>query len=522
MGRPSPAGRHLSTSPPRSNRYVLWHVAAILSAALAGAAWFLAAEHEIAGQWGFPLDDSWIYATFARNLARGQGYAFNPGETIGGATGPLYVGILALLFLLFRDVVWPAKIAGLLCLCASSLLVYQTARRILPGRRDVPLLAGLLVALSPPLLWGSLTGLELPFYLLFVCLGTYMYVCEKWTLAVLFWAIGVWLRPDGLFFVLLGVFLRPGISARNTVAPLMTAGFLIAAYFGFNLLVGRHLLPSSVGVKTHLWQNLSGTELAMLKQWADLWGISDPSRVGLHAPLILAGLGVGAFACLRRLPALVAYAVLLPFVFALFGASGGQFDRYIVYIVPVTILLAVVGFDHLARRALRTRALAGMIALGVLCLGWQAYVARKAGIGYGWNVQNINGMQRYVADLTRRATSPGDTVAVNDVGAMGFFSDCYVVDLVGLVSPRRSFPEALKIYRPKCMAIFPDWFEPFAAIDWKTDQVVFYDADSTLKYSPFLGVRLRRNTISSRNTMYLYERMEREKTGIHRVPLVIH
>ncbi len=163
-----------------------------------------------------------------------------------------------------------------------------------------------------------------------------------------------------------------------------------------------------------------------------------------------------------------------------------------------------------------------MIALGVLCLGWQAYVARKAGIGYGWNVQNINGMQRYIADLTRRATSPGDTVAVNDVGAMGFFSDCYVVDLVGLVSPRRSFPEALKIYRPKCMAIFPDWFEPFAAIDWKTDQVVFYDADSTLKYSPFLGVRLRRNTISSRNTMYLYERMEREKTGIHRVPLVIH
>ena len=28
---------------------------------------------------GFPLDDSWIHQVFARNLATGHGFSFNPG-----------------------------------------------------------------------------------------------------------------------------------------------------------------------------------------------------------------------------------------------------------------------------------------------------------------------------------------------------------------------------------------------------------------------------------------------------------
>ncbi len=131
-------------------------------------------------------------------------------------------------------------------------------------------------------------------------------------------------------------------------------------------------------------------------------------------------------------------------------------------------------------------------------------------------------MHRFVAESTRKATSPGDTIAVNDVGAIGYFSGCYVLDLVGLVSPQRSFPDDLRDYKPKYMIIFPDWFQAFAAVDWKTNQVVFYDADSTYKYSPFLGVRLRKNTISARNTMYLYERMPKAESGTSHVQIVVH
>ena len=33
---------------------------------------------------GMPLDDSWIHLQFARNLAEGNGFAFNPDETRTG------------------------------------------------------------------------------------------------------------------------------------------------------------------------------------------------------------------------------------------------------------------------------------------------------------------------------------------------------------------------------------------------------------------------------------------------------
>jgi hypothetical protein len=419
-------------------RFRLWESAALALVVLFGALWFLSAERDIAGRRGFPLDDSWIYATFARNLATGHGYSFNPGESIAGATGPLYVFVLALFYLIFHDVVWPAKVLGIFCLGASSLVTYQTARRILPGERLAPFLAGLLVAMSPTLLWGSLTGLELPVYLLLACVGLNFYVREQWTLAVIFLALGVWLRPDGLFLVLLGLLLRPKISLKNSVAPLIAAAAVVGAYFGFNEIVGGQILPSSVGVKAHAGMNLGAGEWVMLKHWADLWGLSDRGRVGHHAPFLLAAMAVGAFLSLRQWPALVAYALLFPFVFAAFGSSPGQFDRYIAYVVPFSVLLAVVGLDRVAHRVLRQRALATVVIFGIVCVGWEAYAARIAGIGYGWNVQNINGMQRHIAEDAHKVMAPGDTIAVNDVGAMGFFSGCYVVDLRVLFPPSAS------------------------------------------------------------------------------------
>jgi hypothetical protein len=495
----------------------------ILLATCTGAAWFLFAEHGIARTWGYSLDDSWIYATYARNLATGQGYAFNPGEHVAGATGPLYVFILALLFLLFHDVVLPAKILGIACLAASSIVIFKAVRRILPESELAPLLAALLVAGSPPLLWGSVSGLEISIYLLLACIGIYCYVAERWTLAVLSWSLGVWLRPDGLVLVFLGLFLRPRITLKNSIAPATVVGLVVGIYLVFNYLVGGWILPNSVRVAAHPGGKFLASQWTMVKQWADLWVGSIGARpIAMHSVLLLPAIVVGSALAFRKWPALVAYFVLFPMSLAIFRAWGGQFGRYIVYCVPFGIVLGVIGFDRIARRFLGPRKAAGLLALGIVCLGWQAYSARKVGIAHGWNVQNIEGMQRFIAEATRKATSPGDTIAVNDVGAIGYFSGCYVVDLVGLVSPKRSFPDYLRIYKPKYMIIFPDWFEHFAAIDEHTGQVVFYDGDSTYKYSPFLGVRLRRNTISSRNTIYLYERMARSETGAQNVQIVVH
>src|SRR5260370_32544312 len=52
-------------------------VAAVLPLSLS-----LLREHAIAGAAGFPLDASWIHLQFARNLAEGAGFAYNPGVPV--------------------------------------------------------------------------------------------------------------------------------------------------------------------------------------------------------------------------------------------------------------------------------------------------------------------------------------------------------------------------------------------------------------------------------------------------------
>ncbi|MEZ6074072.1 MAG: hypothetical protein R3C10_28290, partial [Pirellulales bacterium] len=43
---------------------------------------------------GFPLDDSWIHQTYARNLADFGEWSFVPGTPSAGSTAPLYSTLL--------------------------------------------------------------------------------------------------------------------------------------------------------------------------------------------------------------------------------------------------------------------------------------------------------------------------------------------------------------------------------------------------------------------------------------------
>jgi hypothetical protein len=488
------------------------------------AAWYAHQEHRIAGQWGFPLDDSWIYATFARNVATGHGYSFNPGESVGGATGPLYVYLLAALFAVFHQVVWPAKILGIACIAGSAILTFEAARRMLPSEGSaIPFSAGLLVATSAPLLWSALSGLELPAYLLLLTLGVFFCASGRWTLAAACWSVGVWLRPDGLFLVLLYLIVRMKSGFRRSGSAILATALILTAFIAFNYAVGGSLLPNTVAVKSSFGHDVLHREWSMVTQWLWLWGLSlRPDRLGPHCPVLLPLMVVGAMVSVRRWPILATFAFGFPLVFALFGPTGGQHARYIAPVIPFGFLLAGFGLGHLVERAKGPMRLVPLFVCAAAVLVWQVVGAYLLGITHGWNVQNINRMHRFIAEAAQRATSPGDTVAVNDVGAMGYFSRCYVVDLVGLESPKRSFPDNLRTYRPKYLIVFPEWFQDYATTDPRSGQTIFYDADTTYKYLPFMAVRLMTNTIASRNTMVLFERVGLDDPGFSRVKLVEH
>lgn len=479
-------------------------VSILATATTAMSAWFLAAEKRIAGEWGFSLDDSWIYATMARNLATGHGFAFNPDEPVAGATGPLYTFVLAFFYFLFRDVLWPAKIFGVVCHFGAALALYATVEVLVPGRRALALFAGVLLATAPALVWASLSGMEISFYLLVVCIGLLFYVRGRFVAAVAAWAVGIWLRPDGLFLLALGLLGPP----REIWKRVLVVAPIVIGFLAFNQAIGGHWMPQTVGMKAHFGIDLVHRTGSLVREWGALWGIPYRPTDDLEEPVLLLGLlAAGAAVTLRQRPLLALYVIGLPIALSLFREHSASHKRYILYVIPFGIALATTGLATISRRLRGGAGRALVLSLAIGCLVWQlAYAGRQADL-HGWNVQNINAMQRALGHFAEKITRPGDRIATNDIGAIGYFSHRPVVDLMGLITPQEPLPKMLSKYKPELLVIFVDWFHEYALWDPDSEGFVFLDADSTHQYMIVGAIELRHNTISARDQMVAFRRL---------------
>ena len=531
MSRPERrVARHRATGDgrPRLAPSSLLLYAAPVVAVLAGVALYLQREWAIAGLWGFSLDDSWIHAVFARNLATGNGFSFNPGEPVSGSTGPLYSAILSLLYLVTGEMVWTGKVFGILCQIAATLLLLRAGLHLerpaaWPGApastAAVPwkaLTAAVLMGMSPSLLWASLSGMEISLYLLFVCAGLERTLAGKDVAATLWWSLGVWVRPDGLFLVALRM-LGPRATLLKRVAM---AGAFIVPLVAFNLWLGGTPLPQTVGAKAAWGLDLGHRTWNLIREWGALWGL--PFRVDdelEHPLLLLPLLLLGAALLWKRFPLLALYVVGLPLAFSLFRENSASHKRYIVYVVPFGLLLAVTALGWLSARLPRAFGKRAFAAVALVAILWQgAMVVRKADT-HGWNVQNINMMQRLLGTTAGNTTPPGATIAASDIGAIGYFSHRRVVDLMGLVSVSRSLPENLTRYQPALLIINVDWFGRYARPDSASGFFAFYDTDSTTKYTAMAAVELSHNTICSADQMVAFAR---QKPGDPPPPLYFH
>ncbi|MGH7397770.1 MAG: hypothetical protein ACRELW_09545, partial [Candidatus Rokuibacteriota bacterium] len=133
--------------------------AAALALALA---FFLLKTRQLAGPVGadaFPLDDSWIHMQFARNLAEGRGFSYNPGVPVSGSTAPLWTLALGGAFAVLGSHPVLAKGLGIAATLGTAWLAGRLAL-IWAGRPEAALLVSVLVALAGPMVWGALSGME--------------------------------------------------------------------------------------------------------------------------------------------------------------------------------------------------------------------------------------------------------------------------------------------------------------------------------------------------------------------------
>jgi hypothetical protein len=183
-----------------------------------------------------------------------------------------------------------------------------------------------------------------------------------------------------------------------------------------------------------------------------------------------------------------------PLAMALLAPYRGpafQEGRYSIHLLPVALLVLAAASATLPPRVATTARVLYVAAALVTLI--------PAADRYAWAVQNINAMQVRLGRWVDANVPRGATLAVNDIGAIAYFSRRPVLDLMGLITPeilpyRRDGEDGvIRFIVERCpdyVIIFPAWFPRLAA---RRDLLV-----------PIHAVRLERNEVSGGSEMVVY------------------
>lgn len=471
----------------------------ILLAAAVPLVWLLLRERAIAGAPGFPLDDSWIHLHFARNLGAGAGFVYNPGQPVSGSTAPLWTLLLGAGAALAGASLAMAKTLGVASGIGAALVVRRAA--IAFGAAPATALSGAIVLLwSGPFAWGALSGMEVTFAALLVAVALLALARDAtWTTAVA-GALAVLARPETIVLTPLLALARP-LTVRRAVLFCAVTAAVLAPFVAFSwATVGRPLPATAVAkVEGGLLGWLGGIQEPVALTW-----LTRPRDFGVEwlrwlfttHPLLPLAVPAALVAWRRggRVLGMVALALIAhPLAMALLAPYRGpafQEGRYSTHLLP----LAVIVLAAVPPRLFRARPLVLALVLIVSPIALAPAAER-----YAWGVQNINAMQVHLGRWLDAYAPPGATLAVNDVGAIAFFSRRPVLDLMGLVTPevlsyrRDGEPGVITYVAERCpdyVVIFPTWFPRLAA---RSDLM-----------TPVYAVRLARNEVAGGREMVVY------------------
>ncbi len=424
--------QNFSKSFPELDRRALWILA---GAAALGVLVFLAAS-ALTLRVGFPLDDSWIHLTYARNLAERGEWAFLPGQPSAGSTAPLWSALLAPGFWLrLAPYIWP-NLIGAFLLWALAVTAELAVRRAVPAYRPRLPWAGLLIAFEWHLVWASVSGMETLLHALIATLVLVLLTTNPprpLTLGLLT-GLSVWARPDGLTLlgpVLVTLLIR-GKRASSLTRFFIGFGLLFGLYLLFNLMLSGNPFPNTFYAKQaeytawqanpilarlglHLLQILTGPSIALLPG-AILWLVKS-FRERDWATLA----GMTWFAGY-----LLIYAYRLP---------PYQHGRYLMPAMPILFIWGLMAATRFAA--------SGGRGLGSVRVAWTSAIAMLAvlfwGLGarsFAQDVALIESEMVTVARWVDKNIPPGALVAAHDIGALGYFDHHQLIDLAGLVSPQ--------------------------------------------------------------------------------------
>ncbi|HEY58967.1 MAG TPA: hypothetical protein G4O04_10640 [Anaerolineae bacterium] len=400
------------------------------------------------------IDDAYITFRYARNIVAGLGPVYNPGEPILGTTTPLYTALLALMGSLAGGAAAPFPLLALAfnAFCdAITVTILVTLGRLL-GRPWVGWATALTWAILPFSVTFAIGGMETSLFVLLLTLTVGLYATGRTPWAALTLALGLLTRPEAALWALLMAAdwlwrLRRGEERAPWWAPVLAFGLPLALWTGLATAYYGSPLPLSVSAKRVAY--LIPPKAALIRFLQHFATPFEGHRT-LGIPWIGVGLVlypslflIGARHLLPRTPRLWPWALFPWGYLAAYALANPLIFRwYLTPPLPPYLFFIWGGLSALTRtlRPPLKATVRGILTAGVLFLvlrGWtwhpdhgpQTPAPRMA-----WF--KLEQVYHSAAAFLQPYLRPGDMLAAADIGTLGYDTQAYIFDTLGLVSPQ--------------------------------------------------------------------------------------
>lgn len=474
------------------SNYNKFSLVVLLSLPLLIGLYFLIHSHKLNGYFGFPLDDPWIHLTFAKNLIEYGSFSYFKNEVVtSGSTSPIYTLILSVLFLISSNEYIISYVLGILFNILTVLIIFKLVSLHFGEHKVLTLLSVLIIAVQPKLNLISVSGMETTMFIFLIVSGVYFYKTANKILLGIFLALLIWCRPDGFVLwlaILVDYLLSKNSKIKNEVGlagkaferkdffiAILIAVGLTVGYFLFNYILSGTILPNTYKAKLEYYQhnlreNFLRNDVLNYFSTSEFIAVVLPFIIGsfvIVLKLIKKQKDQFLIYLLFTFGLIITYYIQLPF--------AHRFGRYLMPVIPFYILISVYGFKLIAEFTIKKMNSASTAnLLFILFYGLTiilSIVHLKKNSDEFTELCKYHNERHVAAGLWIKNNTPENAIiAAHDIGAIGFYGNRKVIDMVGLVTPEviqhlndKNFSVFIEDYLLKSnvsyIAALKNWFE---------------------------------------------------------------
>ncbi len=385
-------------------------------------------------------DDTYIYLQYAKNIANGNGFAFNANTPSYGVTGPLWVLLIAAGAKAGLDPLIVAKTFDLLFASLSIILVYTFSATLIQDK-IYALFAALIVSFDAWFLRWSGSGMETSLAVILVLLAVKYAYSGDYHIAAFVTGLLTLVRPEGaLLFVVVQFenFIVSFILGRNRrmfwMASLIYI-LVVLPWVVYSFRTFGQIAPNTELAKTAIHWSMQ-TVLSTMSDSLQVLGSTQLLMILLllvGVPLAVVKGGIGTFIA-KVVPILWVVILVLGYIVL----NVQVVSRYLVPVIPLIVIYALWSLKQM-EVSLRWSSRKTMIAL--CAISFAAIVQNQL----VYRIAVVPHMQAFARGMERgikpiaiwlHANAENNaSVLTPDIGMLGYIADREIFDTAGLVSP---------------------------------------------------------------------------------------